>query len=718
MKRIILVFGLVLTGLALFGQSPRIRLNQITKDSLTGSVVLSGSDSNMVYSRDFFLNFQDSVLIVFGDTLSTTATAFTGVATDLTLTGNGTVGNELKVDTAIIATVSALADSLAGIISSVTTDLTLTGDGSVATPLKVDTAVIATIRALSDSLATLSFATNQDISDSLATLSFASLQDITDTLDLNTRDYITGLRLTDTLNLNSRGFLTQNQTITLTNDATGSGTTSISVTVVDDSHNHTITTLTGIQDSLNSKAALVHTHTISDVAFLQDSLDAKANDADLNNYLLTSNYIVDSTRINLTGDTAYYYQNGVLIGTGAIAGGGGGGSGTVTSITAGTYLSGGTITTSGTIALDTASAGLKTYIGENIGTVDLSSEVTGTLPVANGGTGATTLTSGAFLNGNGTSAVSGSSNLSESGDTVIVAKHLLVDTTTFFVDAVNNRVGIGQTQTLTGSALSIRGSIHIVDADTTSISDNQMYIFPKEQTTAGANSSEFQISVAGPGSSNQNQGPAFIMRGNTYIRNPNQRGAILFTAGRPDTTTATGLPLTGRDGQLNFISEMGEIHFNTGGFDDVRMVIKNNGDLKLYPATSGATSGNAMSWNSADSTIYFSTSSIRFKENIRDYDKGISTIMQLKPVYYNYITSPQLEAGFIAEDIENIGLTEYTTKDGAGLIFGLRVGAFKPLIVKAIQEQQLIIQTQQQEIEQLKTQYNDLLQRIINLENK
>jgi len=37
------------------------------------------------------------------------------------------------------------------------------------------------------------------------------------------------------------------------------------------------------------------------------------------------NLIVDSTRINATGDTAYYYQNGVLIGTGAIAGGGGGG---------------------------------------------------------------------------------------------------------------------------------------------------------------------------------------------------------------------------------------------------------------------------------------------------------------------------------------------------------------------------------------------------------
>lgn len=43
------------------------------------------------------------------------------------------------------------------------------------------------------------------------------------------------------------------------------------------------------------------------------------------NYLAISDYIVDSTRINVTGDTAYYYQNGVLIGSKALAGGGGGG---------------------------------------------------------------------------------------------------------------------------------------------------------------------------------------------------------------------------------------------------------------------------------------------------------------------------------------------------------------------------------------------------------
>ena len=45
------------------------------------------------------------------------------------------------------------------------------------------------------------------------------------------------------------------------------------------------------------------------------------------------------------------------------------------------------------------------------GGVDLAAEVTGTLPVANGGTGATTLTDGGILLGSGTGAITASSVL-------------------------------------------------------------------------------------------------------------------------------------------------------------------------------------------------------------------------------------------------------------------------------------------------------------------
>ena len=49
-------------------------------------------------------------------------------------------------------------------------------------------------------------------------------------------------------------YLTGNQTITLSGDVSGSGTTSISVTVADDSHNHIISNVDGLQTALDGKA--------------------------------------------------------------------------------------------------------------------------------------------------------------------------------------------------------------------------------------------------------------------------------------------------------------------------------------------------------------------------------------------------------------------------------------------------------------------------------
>lgn len=65
-------------------------------------------------------------------------------------------------------------------------------------------------------------------------------------------------------------------------------------------------------------------------------------------------------------------------------------TGTVNGIT----LTGGPVTSSGTFTL-----------GGTLGSVDLTSQITGTLPVANGGTGATSLTTNNVVLGNGTSAV-------------------------------------------------------------------------------------------------------------------------------------------------------------------------------------------------------------------------------------------------------------------------------------------------------------------------
>jgi hypothetical protein len=72
-----------------------------------------------------------------------------------------------------------------------------------------------------------------------------------------------------------------------------------------------------------------------------------------------------------------------------------GGTGTVNGIT----LTG-TVTSSGNLTL-----AVLTLLRGTLGSVDLTSQITGTLPVANGGTGATTITANNVVLGNGTSAV-------------------------------------------------------------------------------------------------------------------------------------------------------------------------------------------------------------------------------------------------------------------------------------------------------------------------
>lgn len=68
-------------------------------------------------------------------------------------------------------------------------------------------------------------------------------------------------------------YLTANQTITLTGDVTGSGSTSIEVTITDDSHNHVISNIDGLQTALDAKLDSIPaeylTETEGDARYLQ-----------------------------------------------------------------------------------------------------------------------------------------------------------------------------------------------------------------------------------------------------------------------------------------------------------------------------------------------------------------------------------------------------------------------------------------------------------------
>ena len=104
-----------------------------------------------------------------------------------------------------------------------------------------------------------------------------------------------------------------------------------------------------------------------------------------------------------------------------------------------------------------------------------------------------------------------------------------------------------------------------------------------------------------------------------------------------------------------------------------------------------------------------------YKENIRELPYGLEVVKQLKPVDYvrknNDVKTREM--GFIAQDVEalliKIGYDDqgFLTKDDKGLM-SLRYNDFIALLTKAIQEQQDIIETQNNEIKSHKNEINSI----------
>ncbi len=103
------------------------------------------------------------------------------------------------------------------------------------------------------------------------------------------------------------------------------------------------------------------------------------------------------------------------------------------------------------------------------------------------------------------------------------------------------------------------------------------------------------------------------------------------------------------------------------------------------------------------------TSDKRWKSDIQKSGLGLAFIKSLNPVSYyrNGDVSKKIEYGFIAQELEsalskaNATNNGIITKDDEGML-SVRYNDLLAPIVKAIQEQQLIIEQQQQQIEELK----------------
>jgi hypothetical protein len=124
---------------------------------------------------------------------------------------------------------------------------------------------------------------------------------------------------------------------------------------------------------------------------------------------------------------------------------------------------------------------------------------------------------------------------------------------------------------------------------------------------------------------------------------------------------------------------------NAGGFGYVRS------NSRLYAWSSTEDSG---PYVVANGTSWTTNSDARLKTNVQNLGYGLTSVLALLPKEYEYkIDEGKKCFGFIAQDVVNVIPELVDAPEDSSEMMGIEYQAFIPVLVKAIQEQQAIIES-------------------------
>jgi hypothetical protein len=101
-----------------------------------------------------------------------------------------------------------------------------------------------------------------------------------------------------------------------------------------------------------------------------------------------------------------------------------------------------------------------------------------------------------------------------------------------------------------------------------------------------------------------------------------------------------------------------------------------------------------------------STSSLKYKKNVQDANHGLADLLKLRSVTYESKNESEdgiVYGGLIAEEVDAVGLTEFVQYADDKTPDALSYGNMVSLCIKAIQEQQALIQSLTTRITALET---------------
>lgn len=144
----------------------------------------------------------------------------------------------------------------------------------------------------------------------------------------------------------------------------------------------------------------------------------------------------------------------------------------------------------------------------------------------------------------------------------------------------------------------------------------------------------------------------------------------------------------------------GAIQFQSNGTNTLLLDSSGNPYINTVVATTASAANMFVDTTTTPyGQIKRSTSSERYKTNIRDYDKGLEAVSDLRPVYYKGINDGDREyAGLIAEEVDAAGLKEFVQYNAAHKPDALAYGNMVALLIKALQEANTKIEALEQRV--------------------
>jgi hypothetical protein len=334
----------------------------------------------------------------------------------------------------------------------------------------------------------------------------------------------------------------------------------------------------------------------------------------------------------------------------------------------------------------------------------ISSGLTGVLPVANGGTGASSFSPNNYLIRTNSSGIFDTASIYEANGNVGVGN----SSPNFKLDVTGTGRFTGAltaTSSITGAAITLTGTTgygYISDANSfrriwfeNEGSYRTLFDLPSSGTNFSFrnNTGTILATIASTGVATYSSviGTSFeVGNGQYYKARRNSGGLLIDLLGIESGTDDTRLLITGDYNIKDCCSTLFKL--TSAG----AVTIKN---------LAGATSGRAVLAD-INGVLSAPVSSINTKENVQTLNYGLNELLQINPVSFDYINKDkwgeERNLGFIVEDMFPI-IPEVTGTMNNGDMY-LDMTKLIPVLTKAMQEQQALIKA--------------LEQRIINLENK